>query len=186
MTSSRVGACLCSLISIEGSDAGGPGGEAGQREVAATKLTVETVGRCALDELFADSKFLRAESLIELVKAVMWAGGPVMRFAAAGEHSDVAEVGFSLPLSSPPTPPPTSQGLTDAPPRCCTACVFMSMQSICSNVAFIQCACSQLVPPRPGLAMMWRKHLCQLETPPVCVSLCTPRGQLTMASLTLI
>lgn len=82
----------CSLISIEGSDAAGAGGEAGQRELAATKLTVETVERCALDELFADTKFLRAESLVELVKAVMWASGPIMRIAASGENSDVAEV----------------------------------------------------------------------------------------------
>ena len=40
----------------------------------------------------ADSKFLKAESLLELVKAVMWASGPVMRIAASGERSDIAEV----------------------------------------------------------------------------------------------
>lgn len=82
----------CSLISIEGSDSGIPAGEAGQREIAATQRTIECVEACALDDLFADSKFLRAESLVELVKAVMWASGPVMRIAASGEHSDTAEV----------------------------------------------------------------------------------------------
>ena len=40
----------------------------------------------------ADSKFLKAESLLELVKAAMWASGPVMRIAASGERSDIAEV----------------------------------------------------------------------------------------------
>ena len=40
----------------------------------------------------ADSKFLKAESLLELIKAVMWASGPVMRIAASGERSDIAEV----------------------------------------------------------------------------------------------
>ena len=83
---------LRSLISIEGSDSSAAGSEAGQRELAATQRTVECVEACRLDELFADSKFLRAESLVELVKAVMWASGPVMRIAASGEHSDTAEV----------------------------------------------------------------------------------------------
>ena len=86
----------CSLISIEGSDAGPPTGEAGQREIAATKRTVECVEKCCLGELFADTKFLRAESLVDLVKATMWASGPIMRIAASGEASDIAEVGSGL------------------------------------------------------------------------------------------
>lgn len=43
-------------------------------------------------QIFADSKFLREGALIELVKAVMWAAGPVARIAAAGEDSATAEV----------------------------------------------------------------------------------------------
>ena len=61
--------------------------------MAATRRTVECVEKCLLKELFADTKFLRAESLVELVKAIMWASGPIMRIAASGEPSDTAEVG---------------------------------------------------------------------------------------------
>lgn len=81
--------CLCSLISIDS----GESAEARPREQAASQNTAACIEACRLDELFADSKFLRAESLIELVKATMWASGPVNRIAASGEESDTAEVG---------------------------------------------------------------------------------------------
>ena len=80
----------CSLISLEGADQGNQ--EASQRELRATQSTVECIEACRIDEIFADSKFLKAESLHELVKAIMWVSGPVMRIAATGEDSDVAEV----------------------------------------------------------------------------------------------
>ena len=82
---------FCSLISLEGADQGNQ--EASQRELRATQSTVECIEACRIDEIFADSKFLKAESLHELVKAIMWVSGPVMRIAATGEDSDVAEVG---------------------------------------------------------------------------------------------
>ena len=80
----------CSLISLEGADQGNQ--EASQRELRATQSTVECIEACRIDEIFADTKFLKAESLHELVKAIMWVSGPVMRIAATGEDSDVAEV----------------------------------------------------------------------------------------------
>lgn len=80
----------CSLISIDSPEAGE---EASSREMAATQRTLACIAACRIDELFADSKFLRAESLMELVKAIMLAPGPVSRIAATGEDSDTAEVG---------------------------------------------------------------------------------------------
>ena len=49
---------------------------------------------CRVEDIFADSKFLRAESLHELVKAIMWASGPIKRVASSGEESDTAQVGL--------------------------------------------------------------------------------------------
>ena len=57
----------------------------------ALQNTVACIEACRLDELFADSKFLRAESLLELVKAIMWACGPIQRIAANGENCEAAE-----------------------------------------------------------------------------------------------
>lgn len=81
----------CSLISIDGAD-NGQRDEMSQREAEAVQRTVECIQACHIDEIFADSKFLRAESLLELVKALMWASGPVHRVAASGEDTDNAEV----------------------------------------------------------------------------------------------
>ena len=82
--------CGCSLIQIDSGES--TSAEARPREAAASQNTAACIEACRLDELFADSKFLRAESLIELVKAIMWAAGPVNRIAASGEESDTAEV----------------------------------------------------------------------------------------------
>lgn len=82
---------LCSLISLEGADSGPPG-EASAREMEATQRTVSCMSACRVEDIFADSKFLRAESLHELVKAIMWASGPIKRVASSGEESDTAQV----------------------------------------------------------------------------------------------
>lgn len=79
---------FCSLISIDMNESA----ETRPREAAASKNTAECIESCCIKEVFVDSKFLRAESLIELVKALLWVAGPVNRIAASGENSDVAEV----------------------------------------------------------------------------------------------
>ena len=82
---------LCSLISLEGADSGPPG-DGSAREMEATQRTVSCMSACRVEDIFADSKFLRAESLHELVKAIMWASGPIKRMASSGEESDTAQV----------------------------------------------------------------------------------------------
>lgn len=91
-----VGVLLCSLISLEGADSGPPG-EGSAREMEATQRTVSCMSACRVEDIFADSKFLRAESLHELVKAIMWASGPIKRVASSGEESDTAQVFSATP-----------------------------------------------------------------------------------------
>eukprot|EP00884_Botryococcus_braunii_P022699 jgi/Botrbrau1/9112/Bobra.0305s0016.2 len=93
---SIISRAFSSLISIDSPESGE---EASSREMAATQRTLACIAACRIDELFADSKFLRAESLLELVKAIMMAPGPVSRIAASGEDSDTAEVCLELVIA---------------------------------------------------------------------------------------
>ena len=81
---------LRSLISLEGADSGPPG-ESSAREMEATQRTVSCMSACRVEDIFADSKFLRAESLHELVKSIMWASGPIKHVAASDAESDTAQ-----------------------------------------------------------------------------------------------
>lgn len=88
---SMLSRAFSSLISLEGADSGPPG-ESSVREMEANQRTASCLSACRVEDIFADSKFLRAESLHELVKAIMWASGPVKRVASSGEESDTAQV----------------------------------------------------------------------------------------------
>jgi len=46
-----------------------------QSEVEAEQRAVQCIEACRIDEIFCDSKFLRAESLVELVRSIIWASG---------------------------------------------------------------------------------------------------------------
>ncbi|DBA68573.1 TPA: hypothetical protein ACH3X2_013515 [Trebouxia sp. C0005] len=92
---SMLSRAFSSLISLEGADSGPPG-EGSAREMEATQRTVSCMSACRVEDIFADSKFLRAESLHELVKAIMWASGPIKRVASSGEESDTAQVCLEL------------------------------------------------------------------------------------------
>ena len=87
---SMLSRAFSSLISLEGADSGPPG-ESSLREVEATQRSVSCLNACRVEDIFADSKFLRAESLHELVKAIMWASGPIKRVASSGEESETAQ-----------------------------------------------------------------------------------------------
>ena len=67
--------------------------------MAAYPATIEVRGRRQLTaheaaalQLVADSKFLQRESLVELVKAVVQAAGPLQRLSATPESMENAEV----------------------------------------------------------------------------------------------
>ena len=54
-------ACARSLISIESGDGGAAQEATSERETAAVERTAACIAGCRLEDLFADSKFLRAE-----------------------------------------------------------------------------------------------------------------------------
>ena len=87
-----------SLISIEGGGGEGGGGEAAAaRDEGALVAAATTAEACHAEDLIADSKFLTAESLVELIKATMWAGGNVVVAArTGGEGTDTAELSLEL------------------------------------------------------------------------------------------
>lgn len=82
---------LRSLISIDGSEAGGP--EVSEREAAATARTMECIRSCNVAAVFADCAYLRPDSLLALAEAVVWASGGS---AAADGDTDTMEVGGNL------------------------------------------------------------------------------------------
>lgn len=94
---SMLSRAFSSLISLEGADSGPPG-ESSMREVEATQRSVSCLNACRVEDIFADSKFLRAESLHELVKAIMWASGPIKRVASSGEESETAQANILFSL----------------------------------------------------------------------------------------
>jgi hypothetical protein len=51
-------------------------------------------------QLIADSKFLQLESLVELVKAIVHAAGPLQRLNATPESMESAEVPSLTPFVS--------------------------------------------------------------------------------------
>lgn len=87
-----------SLISIEPSDSAVTESSLA-RDRAARAAAIETAEACRVEYLVADSKFLVAESLVEFVKATMWAGGNVVVAARTGEGSDTAELALELLIS---------------------------------------------------------------------------------------
>ena len=80
----------CSLITIDDSSGAPPS----QKEVEATRQTVQVIEKCRLPEIFQESRFMVPDSLHEMVRALQWASGPVYKLAQTGEDSDAAEVSF--------------------------------------------------------------------------------------------
>ncbi|EIE18029.1 Sec7-domain-containing protein, partial [Coccomyxa subellipsoidea C-169] len=86
-----------SLISIESSDGGGAA-ELSAREAEALQATVACISACHIGELFADSKFLQADSLLQLCEAIVHAPGPG-RGIAPGDSSETAEMCLEMVIA---------------------------------------------------------------------------------------
>lgn len=57
----------------------------------------ETLTLCAFEDIFIDSKFLKQESLVHLVKAIVWASGSIPRSSGSGAANwDVSELCLEL------------------------------------------------------------------------------------------
>ncbi|KAK9918480.1 hypothetical protein WJX75_004379 [Coccomyxa subellipsoidea] len=84
-----------SLISIESSDSG-EAAELSAREADALQATVACISACHIGELFADSKFLQAESLLQLCEAIVHAPGTRI---APGDGSETAEMCLEMVIA---------------------------------------------------------------------------------------
>ncbi|KAI7735181.1 hypothetical protein M8C21_028043 [Ambrosia artemisiifolia] len=47
-----------------------------EHQLAAHQRTLQTIQKCHIDSIFTESKFLQADSLIHLARAIVWAGRP--------------------------------------------------------------------------------------------------------------
>ena len=68
-SSSLFSRALGSLISIEGSDPGGPEAAA-EREAELVRRASASVASCRVDDVFSDSKFLVGRSLPRMLRAL--------------------------------------------------------------------------------------------------------------------
>ncbi|XP_021813761.1 ARF guanine-nucleotide exchange factor GNOM-like [Prunus avium] len=59
-----------------------------EEELAAHQRTLQTVQKCHIDGIFSDSKFLQAESLLQLAQALIWAGGRPHKGGSSPEEED--------------------------------------------------------------------------------------------------
>ncbi|ONI24408.1 hypothetical protein PRUPE_2G239100 [Prunus persica] len=59
-----------------------------EEELAAHQRTLQTVQKCHIDGIFSDSKFLQAESLLQLAQALIWAGGRPHKGSSSPEDED--------------------------------------------------------------------------------------------------
>lgn len=69
----------------------------------AKQQTLSCMETCRIDEIFCDSKFLRAESLVELVRSIIWASGIGSNSSAHG-HQPLSQVRRASPVTNLPAP----------------------------------------------------------------------------------
>ncbi|KDP39263.1 hypothetical protein JCGZ_01020 [Jatropha curcas] len=75
------------LLSLETEE---PISQPTEEELAAQRRTLETIQKCHVDSIFAESKFLQAESLEQLAQALIWAAGGSQRGNSFPEDEDTA------------------------------------------------------------------------------------------------
>ncbi|KAG0611346.1 hypothetical protein M758_7G134300 [Ceratodon purpureus] len=75
------------LLSLESEE---PPAVPTEEELAAHQRAVRTVESCHIDQIFTDSKFLQAESLLQLARALVWAAGRPHKSGGSTEDEDVA------------------------------------------------------------------------------------------------
>ncbi|CAO2829540.1 unnamed protein product [Amaranthus hypochondriacus] len=61
-----------------------------EQQLAAHQRTLQTIQKCHIDGIFTESKFLQAESLLQLAKALIWAAGRPQKGAGSPEDEDTA------------------------------------------------------------------------------------------------
>ncbi|OIW14185.1 hypothetical protein TanjilG_21325 [Lupinus angustifolius] len=61
-----------------------------EQQLAAHQRTLQTIQKCHIDSIFTESKFLQAESLLQLAKALIWAAGRPQKGNSTPEDEDTA------------------------------------------------------------------------------------------------
>ncbi|KAI9169559.1 hypothetical protein LWI28_014029 [Acer negundo] len=61
-----------------------------EQQLAAHQRTLQTIQKCHIDSIFTESKFLQAESLLQLAKALIWAAGRPQKGNSSPEDEDTA------------------------------------------------------------------------------------------------
>lgn len=61
-----------------------------EQQLAAHQRTLQTIQKCHIDSIFTESKFLLAESLLQLARALIWAAGRPQRGSNSPEDEDTA------------------------------------------------------------------------------------------------
>ncbi|GLU09481.1 hypothetical protein SLE2022_334170 [Rubroshorea leprosula] len=61
-----------------------------EQQLAAHQRTLQTIQNCHIDSIFTESKFLQAESLLQLARALIWAAGRPQKGSSSPEDEDTA------------------------------------------------------------------------------------------------
>lgn len=71
-------------------DAEEPAPQPSEEQLAARQRTLQTIQNCHIDSIFAESKFLQADSLSQLVRALVMAAGRPLKGNSSSEDEDTA------------------------------------------------------------------------------------------------
>nr|GMC73260.1 ARF guanine-nucleotide exchange factor GNOM [Ipomoea batatas]GMC77574.1 ARF guanine-nucleotide exchange factor GNOM [Ipomoea batatas] len=61
-----------------------------EQQLAAHQRTLQTIQKCHIDSIFTESKFLLADSLLQLARALIWAAGRPQKGSSSPEDEDTA------------------------------------------------------------------------------------------------
>uniref|UniRef100_A0A7N1A1Q1 SEC7 domain-containing protein n=1 Tax=Kalanchoe fedtschenkoi TaxID=63787 RepID=A0A7N1A1Q1_KALFE len=61
-----------------------------EQQLAAHQRTLQTIQKCHIDSIFTESKFLQANSLLQLARALIWAAGRPQKGTGSPEDEDTA------------------------------------------------------------------------------------------------
>ncbi|KAG8373574.1 hypothetical protein BUALT_Bualt11G0038600 [Buddleja alternifolia] len=61
-----------------------------EQQLAAHQRTLQTIQKCHIDSIFTESKFLHADSLLQLARALIWAAGRPQKGNTSPEDEDTA------------------------------------------------------------------------------------------------
>ncbi|XP_058099559.1 ARF guanine-nucleotide exchange factor GNOM [Magnolia sinica] len=61
-----------------------------EQQLAAHQRTLQTIQKCHIDSIFTESKFLQADSLLQLARALVWAAGRPQKGSSSPEDEDTA------------------------------------------------------------------------------------------------